>query len=79
MIDRGFDSDALDRHITGNYGEDQYRDYEFCDGCDQEIEDPSTHLMICKKNKHPSTCKGELMEDAMIAAGEARRDARNDI
>lgn len=34
----GRDAEGLDRHITGNYGEDQFKDAcedEDCEGCDQ--------------------------------------------
>lgn len=36
---RYMDMDALDRHITGNYGEDQY---EECGGCEDEENAPHT-------------------------------------
>lgn len=32
------DSNALDRHITGNWGEDQYADDEICEICGKHVD-----------------------------------------
>lgn len=61
---------ALDRHITGNYGEDQYRDYEVCDGC--EHDDDETGL--CKLNKDPTTCKMEKKESYLQEQADRMRE-----
>jgi len=34
---------GLDRHITGNYGEDQFRGVKFCRECGREFWDESYH------------------------------------
>jgi hypothetical protein len=40
----GMDPGALDRYITGNYGEDQYPDFE-CPGC--EDDENAAHVLPC--------------------------------
>jgi hypothetical protein len=69
--DRGF-SAAIDRHITGNYGEDQYRDYEWCDGCPHDNEDTGE----CDLHKHPSVCKMEDKESYLANKADDERKER---
>ena len=38
----GINGPALDRYITGNYGEDQFRGPHICEHCNQEFEDYGT-------------------------------------
>ena len=33
------DGRELDRHITGNYGEDQFEGMIFCENCDEEFDE----------------------------------------
>jgi len=33
-----FNGQALDRYITGNYGEDQFRGPHICEHCNQEFD-----------------------------------------
>jgi len=66
--------EALDRHITGNYGEDQYRDFEICDGC--EHDNPKTGG--CDKHNDPSVCKAERREDYLADKAERDRMERCD-
>ena len=68
MSCRGFSSEALDRHITGNYGEDQYRGQEICEECEHGMEENC--------GKHPLACLGEAKENAMIEKAEIARDLR---
>jgi hypothetical protein len=58
--------DALDRHITGNYGADQFRDeddYE-CIFCGEEVDPLAEHR-----------CQ-EMRDEAAIRRGEERDEAR---
>jgi hypothetical protein len=51
------DKDALDRHITGNYGEDQFDNYDDecyinkcqVNNCDEDSEDG----VLCSKHQPP--------------------------
>jgi hypothetical protein len=62
----GIDSNALDRYITGNYGEDQYKDSEVCDGCDHGEE------VDCGKD--PCTCKIEKKESYLQEQADRLRE-----
>lgn len=73
---QGIDGEALDRWITGNYGEDQYKDGEICDDCPCLVDDPKCHLMVCKKNKRPEECAADAKDAALEAAAEQQRDMR---
>jgi len=63
---------ALDRHITGNYGEDQYRDHEFCDGCEHDNEGTGE----CDLHKHPSVCKMDAKESYLANKADDERKER---
>lgn len=62
------DGPALDRHITGNYGEDQFRDQEICEDC------PKAELPSC--GKCPSECMAEAKDAALCDKADRDRDAR---
>jgi uncharacterized OB-fold protein len=49
------DAAALDRHITGNYGEDSVPD-ELCPDCGETLDDPRTHCEDC------AACAGDWHE-----------------
>jgi len=42
------DPEALDRHITGNYGEDQFRDHD----CGYSMQDGPCHLDLDHPGRH---------------------------
>lgn len=72
------DKDALDRHITGNYGEDQFKtSYE----SDNEFEDNVRCFVVCKNCKHPSgwhlkkkcSCGCKNFERSLITISEAKK------
>ena len=65
--DRGFGA-ALDRHITGNWGEDQYRDSEICDNCDDTVD--------CTED--PTTCKMRKKEEHLAEQADRAWKERND-
>lgn len=69
---RGFSSEALDRHITGNYGEDQHRDYDECEGCEHDNADTGE----CDLKKHPSICNMERRDDYLAEKADAERKER---
>lgn len=49
------ESDALDRHITGNYGEDQFPDYDDRDAICQvsNCEEESVDGVLCAAHQPP--------------------------
>lgn len=68
---------ALDRHITGNYGEDQFTGYAVCPACGQpvdqcqgheEIGDPTGFLILWQHDEGDhGTCheEAECRDDSM--------------
>jgi len=68
MNHNGIDSAALDRWITGNYGEDQYKDQEICEEC------PLADDADC--GKCPSECLAEAKDAALSEQADRERDAR---
>jgi hypothetical protein len=61
---------ALDRHITGNYGEDQYKDSEICDDC-PFCDNEDGH---CERDATPSDCKAEQKQQYLEEQAERRRE-----
>ncbi len=67
-------SEALDRNITGNYGEDQFRgispqclddDCDHCEDCN------------CKCHNHDDDCKCDNCQEARANVAEWIRDSRD--
>jgi hypothetical protein len=69
--DCGIDGAALDRWITGNYGEDQYKGCEICESCEHFADDDC--------GKDPSECEAEAKESAIERKAEELRDRRAEM
>ena len=69
-------SEALDRHITGNYGEDQWSGLSHacmnddCDDCESED-------CECKHHIHPSNCGCDNCKEGRANVVEWIRDSRD--
>jgi hypothetical protein len=59
---------ALDRHITGNYGEDQYKYSEICDECEHADEEDC--------GKDPMTCTCEAKDNYLAEQADRKRKER---
>ena len=67
-------SEALDKHITGNYGENQFSDIS-----EQCLDDDCDHCESCgcECHAHPSNCGCDVCKEGRANVAEWIRDSRD--
>ena len=70
----GMDGAALDRYITGNYGEDQFRGCDECEDCARIIERPNEATDTCPYDFDIAACDADREADEADRANQMEAD-----